>query len=130
MIVKYYQDRDGSQPVAEFIDDLPVKAQVLLHNQIERLDLCTTDGPPLPYPYSSQVRGELRELRSHVGTKLYRVLYRRSERFFVLLHIFQKNTQKVPESEISIADARWRDFKGRMDENPRRPPRPIGRDAP
>lgn len=129
MIAKYYRHRLAAQPVVDFIDALPSKAQVLLHNQIGRLNLCTVDGPPLPYPHSSQVRGDLRELRRHVGAELYRVLYRRSKQFFVLLHIFHKNTGKVPESEISIAEARWDDFKARINEEPRQL-RPIGKDAP
>lgn len=47
--------------------------------------------PHLPFPHSSQVDGELRELRCHFGSDHYRVLYRRSERLIVLLHVFAKN---------------------------------------
>jgi hypothetical protein len=35
--------------------------------------------PPLAFPATSQVDGELRELRCHYGPVLYRVLYRRSK---------------------------------------------------
>jgi hypothetical protein len=33
---------------------------------------------PLPFPWSSQLEGELRELRCHYGSEHDRVLYRRS----------------------------------------------------
>ncbi len=33
-----------------------------------------TNDPPLPFPWSSQLEGELRELRCHYGSELYRVL--------------------------------------------------------
>ncbi|PYM81566.1 MAG: hypothetical protein DME13_19790 [Candidatus Rokuibacteriota bacterium] len=32
-------------------------------------------GPTLPFPYSSQVEGKLRELRTHYGETHYRVFY-------------------------------------------------------
>jgi len=44
-----------------------------------------------------QLEGELRELRCHYGSELYRVLDRRSGNLFVLLHIFRKDSGKVPE---------------------------------
>jgi phage-related protein len=126
----YYRTSGGLEPVNEFIDALPPRHQASLDLQIDRLnDLRDTD-PPLPFPHSSQVQGELRELRCHYGRQLYRVLYRRSERFFVLLHVLEKRTGVLPASDISIAQSRWRDFKRRMNEQPRRRPRAIGHDAP
>lgn len=126
----YYRAPDGSQPVNDFIDRLDVRRQVALDNQIERLNMLTPDAPHLPYPHSSQVEGELRELRCHFGRELYRVLYRRSRNLIVILHIFRKDTGKIPEGDILIAEARWRDFKRRMDAEQRRPPRAAGHDAP
>ena len=98
--------------------------------QIDRLNLLSDELPHLPFPHSSQVDGELRELRCHYGRQLYRVLYRRSDRLLVLLHIFAKRTAKIPAAEITTATDRWEDFKARMDADPRRPPRAAGHDAP
>lgn len=127
----YYRAADGSQPVDEFIDALgdPAK-QAALDNQIDRLNLLRPNDPPLPFPWSSQLAGEFRELRCHYGPELYRVIYRRSRNLFVLLHMFRKDTGKVPAAELSIADTRWADFAGRMNAERRRPPRAAGRDAP
>jgi phage-related protein len=49
---------------------------------------------------------------------------------FVLLHMFRKDTGKVPEAELRIARQRWDDFKARMDAQRRRPPRAAGHDGP
>lgn len=65
-----------------------------------------------------------------MGAKHYRVLYRRSKRLIVLLHVFPKKTGKLPRAEIEIARRRWDDFKARMNARPRKPPRAAGRDAP
>jgi phage-related protein len=72
----------------------------------------------------------LRELRCHYGRDLYRILYRRSGRLLILLHMFAKRSTKIPEREIRVAEQRWSDFRARMDATKRAPPRAIGHDAP
>ncbi|MGH9267138.1 MAG: type II toxin-antitoxin system RelE/ParE family toxin [Acidimicrobiales bacterium] len=99
----YYRDRHGHEPVREFIDALDEHEQAALDNQIDRVNLLSDDVPHLPFPHSSQVEGELRELRCHYGRSLYRILYRRSDRLLILLHIFAKRSAKMPEREIQIA---------------------------
>lgn len=126
----YYRDAAGREPVREFIDALDDEAQAAIERQIDRLNLLSDAMPHLPFPHSSQVEGELRELRCHYGRDPYRVLYCRSERFIVLLHVFAKRSAKVDEREIRIAQERWRDFKARMDALRRVPPRAVGHDAP
>jgi phage-related protein len=126
----YYRAADGGEPVRGFILDLDGKRRAVLLNQLGRLNELNDTQPHLPFPHSSQIEGELREVRCHVGPELYRVLYRRSAALIVLLHIFRKTTGKVPPAEIEIARKRWDDFKARMDAEPRRPPRPAGHDAP
>ncbi len=126
----FYRDPAGHEPVREFIDGLDEDEQAGLDNQIDRLNLLSDELPHLPFPHSSQVDGELRELRCHYGRDLYRVLYRRSERLIVLLHVFAKRSAKIPERDIQIARERWDDFKARMNADPRVPPRAAGRDAP
>jgi phage-related protein len=126
----YYRAPDGSEPVDDFIDQLSVKRQVVLDKQIDRLNMLTPGRPHLPFPHSSQLKGELRELRCHYGRELYRVIYRRSRNLFILLHIFRKDAGPIPEAEIRIAQERWSDFKARMDVDKPKPPRAAGHDAP
>lgn len=58
------------------------------------------------------------------------MLYRRSGNLVVLLHMLRKDTGKLREADIAIAETRWTDFKARMDSERRRPPRAAGHDAP
>lgn len=60
----------------------------------------------------------------------YRILYRRSENLFVLLHMIRKTSKAVPPADIELAKQRWLDFKDRMEARPRKPPRAAGGDAP
>jgi phage-related protein len=99
----YYRDVKGVEPVNKFIENLDSDRQVVLENQIDRLNLLSDQIPHLPFPHTSQVEGELRELRAHYGREHYRVLYRRSGRLIVLLHMFEKRSGKIPEGEKRIA---------------------------
>lgn len=126
----YYRASDGSEPVNDFIDGLGARRQVAIDLQIDRLNDQPPSAPPLPFPHSSQVRGQLRELRCHYGAELYRVLYRRSGNLVVLLHMLRKDTGKLRDADVAIAETRWLDFKRRMNATRRRPPRAAGHDAP
>jgi phage-related protein len=126
----YYRERDGSEPVNDFIGELGQRKQAALDLQIDRLNDQPPSAPPLPFPHSSQVSGALRELRCHCGSELYRVLYRRSGNLIVLLHMLRKDTGKLAASDVATAEARWADFEERMDAKRRKPPRAAGRDAP
>jgi len=99
----------------------------MIDNYLGRLALF---GPSLPFPSSSQVAGELRELRPDMGRTHYRLLYRRSDDIFIVLHAFIKRGGPIDRAEIALANRRWRDFRNRMDADPRRPPSAIGRTAP
>ena len=126
----YYRNRDGVEPVNEYIDGLEPVRQEEVDFKIGLLNRLTSSDPPLPFPYSSQVDGQLRELRCHYGRDLYRILYQRSGNLFVLPHMIEKRTGSLPRAEIDIAKARFVDFRERMDAQPRRKPRPAGHDAP
>lgn len=126
----YYRERSGREPVREFLQALDASGREAVAWAVELLNAMSVNDPPLPFPYSSQVVGELRELRCHAGRRHIRVLYRRSERLFILLHAFEKRSRQVPATDVAIAVGRWADFRERMDEMPRSRPRAAGADAP
>jgi len=87
-------------------------------------------APPLAFPHSSRIEGELRELRCHYGRRLFRILYRRSKNLFVLLHALEKYRGPIARTDIAIAQQRFAEFRARMDAARRVPPRAAGHDAP
>ena len=125
--IVYYRDSRGREPLNEAIVRLSPRDQVAVDNDIERL---AEFGPTLPYPWSSQIAGELRELRADAGRSHYRILYRRSHNIFVLLHFLDKRVGRLPQTEIEVADRRWADYQSRMKAPIRLPPRAAGHDAP
>ena len=130
----YYRDQAGREPVDAFVNELavtePAAAAKIDGFVDEYLNDKDPSAPPPEHPISSQVEGELRELRVRFGKTRYRLLYRRSAQLVVLLHIFEKNTDKLPARERQLATRRFADFKARMDAERRVPPRAAGRDAP
>jgi phage-related protein len=126
-----YRDRRGAEPVDEFIQALPPRCAAKIDEFIEEhLNGRLPQDPPPPFPVTSQLDGELRELRVRFTNTRYRILYQRSENLVVLLHAIEKDTGAVPRPDIELARQRMADFKSRMNASRRRPPRAAGRDAP
>jgi hypothetical protein len=71
------------------------------------LELLKLHGPTLPFPWSSQVRGKLRELRCRLGRTQIRILYYcDAERIFILLHGLRKAAPALDPREIALAEKR------------------------
>ena len=93
----YYRDKDGTEPVNEFIEALPEKRAAKIDDYVEEyLNARPPGAPPPEFPITSQIEGELRELRVRFGNTRYRVLYQRSDNLIVLLHGIEKDTGAVP----------------------------------
>ncbi|OGF57577.1 MAG: hypothetical protein A2Z21_06055 [Candidatus Fraserbacteria bacterium RBG_16_55_9] len=102
--IALYTDEEGKCPVEEFLDSIPISHRAKI---LQRVQMLAEWGPNLPYPYSSQVEGALRELRAPYGKSQYRVLYYGDiHRVFVLLHAFRKQTDEIPEQEKQVARQR------------------------
>lgn len=127
----YYRDKRGVEPVDRFIEALPAKRAAKIDDYVdEYLNGKPPDAPPPEYPISSQIEGELRELRVRFANTRYRILYQRSGNLIVLLHAVEKNTAAVPDADIELARRRMADLRRRMDAERKVPPRAAGKDAP
>ena len=127
----YYRDSRGAEPVDQFLQALPPKRAAKIDDFVaEHLNDRPAGEPPAGFPITSQIGGELRELRVRFADTSSRILYQRSENLVVLLHALEKDTGAVPRSDIELAKQRMADFKRRMTAAQRRPPRAAGKDAP
>jgi hypothetical protein len=126
----YYRDPFGHEPVKAFIDALSPEIQDELDWHIDLLNALTETSPPLAFPLSSQVDGELRELRCPtVGLCIAFSIGDQDDYSFCFTSL-RSAAVPCPKADIDIATARWRDFQGRMNSARRSPPRPAGHDAP
>lgn len=111
-MVEYYRDANGREPVADFIDTLPVAAQAKV---LRRISLLADYGVLLKEPYTKQIRGKLRELRIKDSRGAVRLLYfTYTGMRFILLHGFIKKTDKTPDKHIEVAEKRMNDFVKRQ----------------
>jgi hypothetical protein len=106
------EEEDGSAPVEDFLESLTKEQRAKALAVIRKLE---EEGPALPFPFSSQVRGPLRELRTRFGRTRLRILYSAdASRTFVLLHGFVKTTEKIEQSDLRTAERRMTDHVKRL----------------
>jgi hypothetical protein len=102
--VDFYEEGDGNVPVEDFLNGLPKQQRA---KAVALIRLLEEQGTSLPFPYSSQVQGRLRELRTRFGKTRLRILYFGDpRRTFVLLHGFVKAEEKLAPAELQIAEER------------------------
>lgn len=111
--VIYYRTDDGECPVRTFLDELPKPHRAKVFAAVSLLQ---ERGPALGFPHTSQVEGRIRELRTHYGRQLYRILYfLDNQRRVILLEAFEKDTAKVPSGRLRMAANRLQDHVARKE---------------
>jgi phage-related protein len=110
--IEYYVDRQGVEPVREFIDSQSIDAQLAIFHTIGLLEDFALS---LGYPYVLKIgKTGIRELRIHHSSDYYRILYFAfTGKKFVFLHAFLKKTKKTPPGELAIAIKRMNEYKQR-----------------
>ncbi len=107
----FYIDEQGHDPVRAFLEGLDPKTQARFAWSMEQLRVRNVRARE---PLARHLEGKVWELREESNTNIYRLLY-----FFfvgrriVVVHGFQKKTQKTPRREIETAQRRLDDFTKR-----------------
>ncbi len=109
--IVFYRDAQGNRPVREFLQQLDLKTQGRFDWSIEQLRILNVRAHE---PLVKHLEGKIWELRRTSDGNIYRVLYFFfTGRRIVLVHGFQKKTDKTPRREIEIAERRMEDFINR-----------------
>lgn len=111
----FYENRRGELPVLEYIDKLAIRddknSRIKFDNVMDCIDQLRVNGTYANEKFVKHVRGEIWELRPLRDRILFAAWVGDS---FVLLHTFQKETQKTPPAEIEQAERELADFKERF----------------
>lgn len=102
--VVYYVDARGRNPVLEAIQPLTLHEQQKIFAYISLLE---ERGETLRRPMADYLGNKLYELRPKAHRVLYFFLLKE---YAVVVHLFRKRTDRVPEAEKQIALHRMRDF--------------------
>jgi phage-related protein len=106
--VVLYKEDDGTCPVLEWLDELPVKIQDKCAARIKRLMAC---GNELRRPEADYLRDGIYELRVRYLRVNYRLLYFFHENQVVVLTHGLTKEREVPAREIDKALALRRRFE-------------------
>lgn len=103
--VEFYIDERGRSPVEEFLESLDDKTRARFGWSMDQLRLRNVQARE---PLVRHLEGDLWELREESRTNIYRIVYFfLSGRRIVLLHGFQKKSQRTPPAELETARLRY-----------------------
>ena len=112
--ITFYEDERGDSDVKEFIKDLDRRAGTNKDARINRnkivayIDLLEEFGTRIGEPVTKHLDGDIWELRPLSNRILYAYF---EDDTFVLLHHFEKKTQKTPKGEIDKAKREIEDYR-------------------
>ena len=112
--VEFYKDKDGNEPVKEYISSLAGKndkdSRVNLNKIRDYIKTLSEYGTRAGEPYVKHIEGEIWELRPLKNRILF---FGYDGNKIILLSHFIKKTQKTPQREIDKAKRLMKDHKER-----------------
>ena len=112
-VVRFYRTQSGHCPVEEFIDRLSGAQAAKITWVLQLVEELDT----IPKQYFKKLTNtdDIWEVRVQMGGNTFRLLgFFDGARLVILNHAFAKKSQKVPKSEIAVAEQRKRDYIGRQ----------------
>ena len=118
-----YKDRDGKEPVLDYIKELTAKtdkdSRIKANKILHYIDYLCAVGAQAREPYAKHLDGDIWELRPIRDRILYSAWDGQS---FILLYHFIKKTQKTPPEEIEKAKGLLADYRERSKDDEKKKP--------
>lgn len=119
--IRFYKDRNGRQPVKEHLDELKKKndksSRIRLNKANDYIQALAEYGTAIGEPYMKKIddKYNIWELRP-CSDRIFFIAWVNDS--YMLLHVFQKKTQKTPEREKAQARREVKDLleRGQDDE--------------
>jgi phage-related protein len=112
--VRFYRDRNGRQPALDYLRELAKgkdkDSRIRARKMQEYLNLLQEFGTYIGEPAVKHLEGDIWELRPARDRVLFVAWHNNG---YVLLHAFEKQTQKTPEREKQRARKEYADLKER-----------------
>ena len=107
LVVTFFQQDNGNEPVRDWITSLPDDDKRTVGFELQKVEF----GWPIGMPLCRQIKGHKRlwEVRIRLtGGRIARVFFCTQDQEMILLHGFEKKSQKTPQKEIETAKKRLR----------------------
>jgi len=101
----FYRTSAGNEPVREWLLSLPPDVRKEVGSDIQQVQWRWPVGRPLVGSFGDG----LFEVRTVIGGNIYRVLFCLEGSAMVLLHGFQKKSQKTPKADLDLARRRQKE---------------------
>ena len=116
--VRFYKDKKGRQPALEYIQELSKKtdkdSRINLTKINDYIETLKQYGTRIGKPFVKYQDKGLWELRP-LGNRIFFVVWVNDT--FVLLHAYEKKSQKTPEKELERARQEYKDLLERGIDN-------------
>ena len=104
---RYYRNSGGTCPIEKFLDDLSEADAAAVLAAMKEVQ---EEGTRVAH----FIRNEIYEVRSRGKDRIYRILFSQEgkhDHILLALEGFPKKTEKVPDSEIRLAETRLADWR-------------------
>lgn len=102
----FYSTARGKEPVREWLKGLDPDERKQIGTDIAYVQFKW----PMGKPRVDHLRGPIREVRSTLSNRIARVPFAVTGDEMILLHGFIKQTQRTPNADIALAEARWKEW--------------------
>lgn len=112
--IKFYTDSEAKSSVIEWFEAQDAKTKAKF---IWVFDLLEESGIDVGMPHVKPLEDKLYEVRIRVDKNAYRIIYfLHTGQQFILLHGFQKKSQKTPTKELKLAKKYFAAFLEQIEE--------------
>lgn len=105
--VVFFRTEAGNEPVREWLRGLVREDRKTVGEDIKTAQF----GWPLGMPLIRKVATGLWEVRSHVSSGITRVMFTVDGQTMILLHAFQKKSQRTPPADLMTAKRRLSELR-------------------
>ena len=112
--ILFYKDKNGRQPALDYIRDIAKKkdkdSRINLNKINDYIEALKQNGTRLGMPFVRHLENDSWELRP-LGNRIFFVVW--IDGIFVLLHGYEKKSNKTPERELKRARQEIKELKER-----------------
>lgn len=111
--IRFYRNAKGEEPIKEYLTQLQGEIETNKNSRIkiskiyQYIQALEEYGTRVGFPYVKHIDGDIWELRP-LQDRIFFFYYK--DNTFILLHYFQKKTQKTPPREIEQAKRNLNDY--------------------
>lgn len=105
--VRFYRSDSGAEPVRRWLKSLPADQKKAIGEDIKTVQI----GWPLGMPLVEKLAPHLWEVRIKFPSGIARVIFTVDGNLMVLIHGFNKKSQKIPQREMTTAKNRLKNYQ-------------------